>query len=603
MEKSLNKVEVSLSVAGQPCFVIHLTLRQGFNCHHTFEATVDYEELDEKWMESPEKIIKFIGQDARIEMKHRDGSGENLFNGVITNVAFVGHHGTQNQIKISGCSPTIKLDGSKTMDSFMDKNLSAIVSEAVGNSGNGGNVTASPKFSGGIDFICQYEETAFEFLNRLSRIYSEWFFYDGITCYFGKPGTGKVENVTFEADITQMSLSANMIPSKMKRYHYLVHDDKGIDMDAPDSVQGVSGYHEVSKSMSSSIYTSGAVLPAEAAVKTDRELEDLARAEKTRAVAGMLTLSGESQTSKVKIGKTVAVRLPESMQTTKKEVGEFLVIEVTHEYSAKGEYRNTFTAIPSRMDNIPMSQVYFPKAYPQIATVKSNEDEKKLGRVKVEFQWQKAKGKTTNWIRVQTPDAGKSDEAPKNRGIVFIPEKDDIVMIGFEYGDPNRPFVAGSIFSEKVSAGGKDKNKIKSITTRMGSKIEFDEEKGSITVKDKNGSDSTIVLHGDKTISITAADKITLTAREIIINGSDLVHTLSDKMIKEESKQNIESRAVQNVTIEGTDKVSVGSSAEIRESAPEIYLTGEKQVEVSGRQVDITGTAKTNVKGMPVNLN
>ena len=47
----------------------------------------------------------------------------------------------------------------------------------------------------------------------------------------------------------------------------------------------------------------------------------------------------------------------------------------------------------------------------------------------------------TSWIRVLTPDAGVSDKVSTNRGFVFIPEKDDIVLVGFRYDDPNRPFV------------------------------------------------------------------------------------------------------------------------------------------------------------------
>ncbi|MDR2145656.1 MAG: phage baseplate assembly protein V [Tannerella sp.] len=63
-----------------------------------------------------------------------------------------------------------------------------------------------------------------------------------------------------------------------------------------------------------------------------------------------------------------------------------------------------------------MKRIDFPKAYPQLALVKFNNDEKKLGRVKAEFQWQKNKGRTTNWIRFQTPDAGPNPE-PGNTGI------------------------------------------------------------------------------------------------------------------------------------------------------------------------------------------
>jgi uncharacterized protein involved in type VI secretion and phage assembly len=486
------------------------------------------------------------------------------------------------------------------MDSFMDMTLSGIVSEAVGNSGNGGKVTPQPKFSGKIDYIAQYEETCFEFLNRLSWIYGEWFFYDGTACYFGKKD-GESNPLKFESEMTTFDLSANLIPTKMKYYHYLVHDDNEIDKEAPKPE--ASGYHLPPQNRSESIYSSDATLPSPAVVLSMNELEAIAKADKKRETAGMLTMSGSSQTCKVKIGGKIVVSLPKTLETTKKDVDTFLVTSVVHEFDLKGDYHNTFTAIPGESENIPMQPIYFPKAFSQLATVKSNDDEKKLGRVKVEFQWQKEKSKTTNWIRVKTPDAGKSDIVPKNRGFVFIPEKDDIVMIDFEYGDPNRPYVAGSIFSEKVSAGGKDSNKIKSITTRSGSTITFDddENEGSITISDHSGN--TIKLHGDKTISITAPDKITMTSKEIIINGSDLVHTISEKMIKEESQQHIESTAMQDVSISGTTKVEIGSSAVIEESAPKVSISGSAQVEMSGLLVDITATTIGNIKGMPLNLN
>jgi uncharacterized protein involved in type VI secretion and phage assembly len=363
------------------------------------------------------------------------------------------------------------------------------------------------------------------------------------------------------------------------------------------------GYHLPPQNQSQSVYSSNATLPSPAVVLNMNELDAVAKAKKNRTTAGMLTIRGASQTSKVKIGGQVLVKLPDYMGTTKKEVDTFLITSVIHEYDIKGDYRNTFTGIPATVENIPMLPVDFPKAFPQIATVKSNNDEKQLGRVKVEFQWQKDINKTTNWIRVKTPDAGKSEIVPKNRGFVFIPEKDDIVMIDFEYGDPNRPYVSGSIFSEKVSKGGDSNNKIKSITTRSGSTITFndDENEGSITISDHSGN--TVVLHGDKTISITAPDKITMTSKEIIINGSDLVHTISEKMIKEESQQHIESTAMQDVSISGTTKVEIASSVTIEESAPKISINGSAQVEVNGLLVDITATTIGNIKGTPLNLN
>ncbi|MFR3711718.1 MAG: phage baseplate assembly protein V [Phocaeicola plebeius] len=47
------------------------------------------------------------------------------------------------------------------------------------------------------------------------------------------------------------------------------------------------------------------------------------------------------------------------------------------------------------------------------------------------------------------------------QGFVFIPEKDDIVLVGFRYDDPKRPFVMGSLFNGKTGTGGDSGNKKK----------------------------------------------------------------------------------------------------------------------------------------------
>jgi uncharacterized protein involved in type VI secretion and phage assembly len=595
MGNDLNKVEVTLTVAGQTCYIVSMKLVQGFNRHHTFECVVDYEDLDSKWMESPGKVFRLPGQDVNIEMKHRDGSGMNLFTGVITQASYIGVHGSQNHIRISGCSPTIKLDGSKTMDSFMDMTLGGIVSEAVGNSGNGGSVTAQPKFSGKIDYIAQYEETCWEFLNRLSWIYGEWLVYDGNSCYFGRQDGG-CETVMFESEMKTFDLSANLLPAKMKRYHYLVHDDNEIDKEAPEP--GTSGYHSVAQGQSSSVYSSDAVLPSQAAVLSMSDLETVAKAEKNRATAEMLTMSGTSQTSKVKIGGQILVKLPNKMETTKKEVDTFLVTSVIHEYDTKGEYRNTFTAIPSTAENISMQPAGFPKAFPQLATVKSNNDEKERGRVKVEFQWQKDKNKTTNWIRVQTPDAGKSGAVPKNRGFVFIPEKDDMVMVDFEYGDPNRPYVAGSIFSELVSIGGKKDNHIKSIITRTGHTIEFNDElSGSwgITIKDDCGN--TVHLSTkNKNIEITAPETIRLSAKNIDMNAKENIRmSAGEDMIESAGKNKTE---------------SAGETFVISAKNQNTYVDENKHTQVKKnlkvdvfKDTTVTVTNKINITGSKIKVN
>ena len=603
----LNKVEVKVTIGGTECYVINLRLSQGFNCHHTFEIVVDYEDLDSLWMESPATIFSLLGQDVNIEMKHKQGDGINLFIGTITQASYIGQHGGKNQIRISGNSPTIKLEGSKTMDSFMDMTLNGIVSEAVGTSGNGGDVTPQPKFTGKIDYICQYDETCFEFLNRLSWIYGEWFFYDGQECYFGKQD-GDQEEVTFESELTFFDLSANLVPSKMKRYHYLVHDDRETDKEAPDA--NTEGLHSIIKGQSSSIYTSDATLPMQAVILNESELESVTKAEKNRDTFSMFTISGTSQTSKVKIGGKILVKLPESLEASNKVVDTFLVTSVVHEFNLMGEYHNTFTAIPSTVENIPMQEINYPKAHPQLAWVKSNDDEDKKGRVKVQFQWQKT-DKTTNWIRVQTPDAGPGtspnpeakykDKVPENRGFVFIPEEGDMVMIGFEYGDPNRPFVAGSIFSEEKSKGGKDDNHIKTITTRTAHVIEFNDNESDgwgITIKDYNGNIVNLDTKG-KNITITAPKTITMNATDVIVNATKSVSVHSpDINIGDEGGD----LANKTIDLEGKAITLKGGST-IKEEAPKITVDATNTLDESSNIITVSGTSNIDITGGLVKIN
>jgi uncharacterized protein involved in type VI secretion and phage assembly len=494
------------------------------------------------------------------------------------------------------------------MDSFMDLTLKNIVSEAVATSGNGGSVKANPKFTSPIDYLCQYDETCFEFLNRLSWIYGEWFFYDGQDCYFGKT-EGDEEVVTFESEILTFDLKAGLLPSKMKRYHYLVHRDDETELEAPNP--STAGYHSMAQFRSSSVYTSKAILPSEAVVLTDNELDITTRAERNRSTFSMLTMNGTSQTSKVKIGEKIKVKLPEKMGTTKKEVDIFLVTSVVHEFDIKGRYINTFTAIPSKVENIPMQPVCFPKAFSQLAWVKTNDDEDKKGRVKVQFQWQKDVNKTTNWIRVQTPDAGPGsspnpkakydDKVPENRGFVFIPEEGDIVMIGFEYGDPNRPFVAGSIFSEKKSKGGKDDNHIKTITTRTSHVIEFNDRENDgwgITIKDYNGNIINLDTK-DKNITVTAPNTITMNATDIIMNATKSVSVHSpDINIGDEGGD------LSNNTIDLEGKaIAIKGGVTIKETAPAITVDADNTLDESGKIITVSGSSNIDITGGLVKIN
>lgn len=99
-------------------------------------------------------------------------------------------------------------------------------------------------------------------------------------------------------------------------------------------------------------------------------------------------------------------------------------------------------AIPPALPDIVIRE-----SQPQLAFVADNFDPEKLGRVRVKFAWQPIADGNANkedaspWIRVSLPFA--TDGA----GVKFRPEKGDEVMVSFEEGNVERPYVTGFLLS------------------------------------------------------------------------------------------------------------------------------------------------------------
>lgn len=76
-----------------------------------------------------------------------------------------------------------------------------------------------------------------------------------------------------------------------------------------------------------------------------------------------------------------------------------------------------------------------------IGTVMDNDDDEELGRVKVMFPWLNA-SYISAWCRVMQIGAGKA-----GAGFLWIPEIDDEVLIGFDRGSIDYPYVIGSLYN------------------------------------------------------------------------------------------------------------------------------------------------------------
>ena len=204
--------------------------------------------------------------------------------------------------------------------------------------------------------------------------------------------------------------------------------------------------------------------------------------------------------------------------------------------------------------------------------------------------WQKGQ-QQTDWIRVMTPDAG----GPSNRGFVFIPEVGDYVMLGFRYNDPNRPFVIGSVFNGTTGAGGGSGNNSKTIKTKSGSTIAFQEDKKSITITD--GAGNSVALDGAGNISVSSSASISLStgSSSITLKSSGEISISGDK-ITIDGKTSIDENS-DKITISGKSEVVVTSPAKVDvNSANEVSVTGTAKATLSS-------SAMTSVEGTIVKLN
>ncbi len=166
--------------------------------------------------------------------------------------------------------------------------------------------------------------------------------------------------------------------------------------------------------------------------------------------------------------------------------------------------------------------------------VTDNRDPRGLGRVKLA---RRASRRRERLGRVAAPSAGN------RRGIYFLPEVGDEVLVAFDKGDPRRPYIVGCLWGGKAAtrppesnAGGR--NDVRVIRSRSGHQIRFDDSPegerieiihsgGSSIVIDDAGT--TIKSDGDMTIS--AGGKLVLEGRSVEV-AADTTATVKGTMVE-----------------------------------------------------------------------
>lgn len=596
----LNLVTTKVTVKGEEQKFVSLHLRQGFNRHHTFTVVVNYLSPNNTFQQTPEKFIGYIGETASISFVHRQTGESYDFEGIITQVEMVGSMGETGGVAIHGTSPTILYENNRTLDSWMDQSLSTIIKEATQEYGKV-NLVSNPKYAAPIPYMAQYNESVFDFMNRLSALYGEWFYYDGTKVYFGKPDRDNTEKIVYDMDLEEVRLVANLVPGKSARYDYVAQENKQHNADTPAKPDGMNDLQSIAHSCSEKAYTAKTTSAADPHVTDKAELDEQMRIVKNASGANLLNIKGIGKTCRIRIGEIIDVSFPDRMKLP--PLGKFRIVGIEHEVHRDGHYSNSFVGVPDGTVHIPVPDVKRPLALPELATVKENNDDKGQGRVKVAFDWQK-NGKTTNWIRVQTPNAGVSGAVPKNRGWVFVPEVGDQVMVSYEHGNPDRPYVTGSVFHSGSGKGGDKDNKVKSIITRSGNAIVFDDETGSIVITDQTGK-QLIMLDGTDAITVMAKKSITLTneAESVIVMDDKSIGLQADTIALEGRKSVTLLSGNECMVLSSEKSIISSSGTNIKQEATKDYDVAAKNGTVNGVNLMIEGKGNVTVSGGIVKFN
>jgi uncharacterized protein involved in type VI secretion and phage assembly len=452
-------------------------LRQHTNDHDTFTITTPDDSLDSFEGYVMENSKNILGKNVTISY-HRFGEVRQTFMGIISNIRNKKDEGGgYGKLFITGYAPSILLENGKDCQSYENKTIEQIIAEATAEYPPEAKVKAenlNTKYS--IPYTVQYKESDYQFIKRLAHRYGEYFYYDGENLVFGnkvQPIVKLGENI----DLIDIEFEMMIKPQSFK---YMSYDSISAEVKEKDSDSVKAQYKEnlfqaIAVNASKEVFKKKAemLFNGTSQQNVNSDLEQMVLRQK-ESREHLMQVRGRSRDPQLKMGGRAEIS-----DINAKAMETYRIIEINHFHDGN-EYYNEFVGIPDIFISPFFDEDAFPTCEEQSATVMQNDNPQ--GMIKVQFPWQKKKGLTTPWLRVVTPYAGKG------KGMHIIPEVDEEVIVGFDNGNAERPFVFGAMFNGKSSAGlGGAGNFMKGLQTPAGSRMQMNDKDGSLHLQDNGG--------------------------------------------------------------------------------------------------------------------
>ncbi|UWY29897.1 phage baseplate assembly protein V [Flavobacterium sp. TR2] len=511
MSKFSEQVHITINSFSQNIIYSDLKLSQKMADHHYFSFVWQYSGRAVIAPEDQAKAVaEHIGSEVIFTFKVNDI--KLMSKGIIKSLKSVDLHGSPAGLHVTGISHTVVLSDMKKSRIFLNKTLQQIALEIFAEESSGEfyqREAIKPTLTKTFGCKPQYNETGFEFMKRLSARYGEWFYFDGMRMQFGQLKSSRVELIA-GSSLHGFTYEANLVSSKISLGGYDYSSASNIRNSSLKTAAGSRDRFAISmgwnqdaitnSDLSVGAYTNNA--------QNKEEIEEMVRLQTAGSDANRIFYSGISYYP-IGLGQVFVIH--------NKEIRHDLVaIEVVHHSEVNGNYRCEFRAIPSDVAAPHYTDVKaFAEAETQPAKVTDNNDPEGLGRVKVEFYWN-GWGNDSDWMRVVQHYAGPS------RGTYYRPEIGDEVLVSFEGGNVERPYVSGSHYNGQAKPEFFDpKNSIKGWKFRFGQMLKFIEKIG-IWLSDPSGNEIHLDEQG-KNINVITPETFTIRAKNIVFEAAESI--------------------------------------------------------------------------------
>lgn len=516
-----------------------------------------------------------IGKDLEVGFKEGAKPAVVAFKGEITALSVDQRGDDRHFLVIEGYDKSHRLSHVSRVETYVKMTYTDIANTIAGRNGLRAVVDASA--SSIVFAYLMQDETDAAFLDRVAlRAGCEWFVENDKLVVRPRPALTPAFTATYgpQGDIRRFRA----------RYSGVGHigevEVRGWDPAAKAAIVGKNALHAATppggsettgskgwRGSAQKIDSSSKLITGGFLVESADEAAAIAKALGSRQLLDEFVVSGEMLcTPTLRAGK--GLKIEEGVGTKLK--GTYYLTEVEHHLTPSDEYTRFVAGARDTTELVDLlgsgsSTTRFSRSGLVVGLVTNNMDkDSNMARVKVKFPGFSGDNESA-WARVVSVGAGKK------RGLQVIPEVDDEVLVGFEQGDPRRPYVLGGLWNGKDPAP-----------------LPADGAGDALAASTKSGAPDQWLIRSVSGHRITLHDATSAADQVIELLNSDT----KTKLVLSQSKVELISNQKPLEIKDGSNKASI-----VMDGKGKVTIKGEKIDIIATQGLKITAGTKLELKG------